>query len=239
MEHGESRRQLLKMTAAGVAAMAAAPTRMLAQSAASKLVEFPKPGTPAEAMQLLLAGNDRYLQEKFAECSIDVANLRHDSEVEQHPYAAVLCCADSRMPAELVFDGSLGHLFVVRVAGNIATPDTIASLEYAVAVLGVKAILVVGHTNCGAVTAAKHGGTEPGAIAALFQYIYPATIGTTDVSGAIVKNAQVQAEILRGSSSVIAERLKDGRLNVESAVYDVGTGKVKMLERLKLGTTAD
>jgi carbonic anhydrase len=138
------------------------------------------------------------------------------------------------MPAELVFDGSLGHLFVVRVAGNIATPDTIASLEYAVAVLNVKTILVVGHTNCGAVTAAKHGATEPGAIAALFQYIYPATLGTTDVAGAIVKNAQVQAEIVRGSSTVIAERVKGGQLSVEQALYNVGTGKVTMLERLKL-----
>jgi carbonic anhydrase len=226
------------MSVASAVAMAAGPAKMLAQSAAAKLPEFPRPGTPAEAMQLLLQGNERYLQDKFSECSTNIPTLRHDSEAEQHPYAAILCCADSRMPAELVFDGSLGHLFVVRVAGNIATPDTIASLEYAVAVLSVKAILVVGHTNCGAVTAAKHGGTEPGAIAALFQYIYPATIGTADVAAAIVRNAQMQAEILRGSSSVIAERLKDGRLSLESAVYNVGTGKVQLLERLKLGTTA-
>jgi carbonic anhydrase len=218
------------MTAAGVTAMAAAPARMLAQSAAP---EFPKPDSPAQAMRLLLDGNERYLQQKFAECSMNMATLRHDSEEHQHPYAAILCCADSRMPAELVFDGSLGHLFVVRVAGNIATPDTIASLEYAVAVLDVKSILVVGHTNCGAVTAAKHGGTEPGAIEALFQYIYPATLGTADAASAIVKNAQVQGEILRGASTVIAERLKDGRLSVESALYNVGTGRVTMLERLK------
>lgn len=234
MEFRASRRELLKMATAGVVTIAAAPAAMLAQSAASKLPEFPKPDTPADAMQLLLQGNERYLQQKFSECSIDIPALRHDSEEHQQPYAAVLCCADSRVPAELVFDGSLGHLFVVRVAGNIATPDTIASLEYAVAVLGVKAILVVGHTNCGAVTAAKHGGAEPGAIAALFQYIYPATLGTADVAAAIEKNSQVQAEILRGSSSVIAERLKDGRLTVESALYNVGTGKVKMLDRLKL-----
>jgi len=231
MEHEASRRQVLKMTAASVVAMAATPATMLAQTAAA---EFPKPGTPAEAMQLLQDGNARYLDQKFAECSTSVETLRHDSEKEQHPYAAILCCADSRMPAELVFDGSLGHLFVVRVAGNIATPDTIASLEYAVAVLGVKAILVVGHTSCGAVTATKHGGAEPGAIAALYQYIYPATLGTADVAAAIEKNAKVQAEILRGSSTVIGERMKAGNLTVESAVYDVGTGKVTMLDRLKL-----
>jgi len=234
MEHHASRRQLLKMTVASLAAMTATPAKMLAQSAVSELPEFPNPKTPAEAMQLLLAGNDRYLQQRYTECSTSIAMLRHDSEAEQHPYAAVLCCADSRMPVELVFDGSLGHLFVVRVAGNIATPDTIASLEYAVAVLGVKAILVVGHTNCGAVTAAKHGGNEPGTIAGLFQYIYPATLGTSGPAEAIEKNAKVQAEILRGSSPLIAEQIKEGRLSVEPALYNVGTGKVTTLERLKL-----
>lgn len=235
METCASRRQLLKIAAvkitAGIAAMATAPMKILAQTAAP---EFPKPDTPGQAIRLLLEGNERYLQQRFTECSINLATLRHDSEEHQQPYAAILACADSRMPAELVFDGSLGHLFVVRVAGNIATPDTIASLEYAVAVLNVKYILVVGHTNCGAVTAAKHGGAEPGAIAALFQYIYPATVGTIDAASAIVKNAQVQAEILRGASTVIAERIKDGRLAVESALYNVGTGKVTMLQRLKL-----
>ena len=232
MEHRASRRQLLKMTAAGVAAMAATPMNVLAQTAAAP--EFPKPDTPEQAMQLLLQGNEHYLKGQLTECTANFAALRHDSEEEQKPFAAILCCADSRVPAEILFDRSIGHLFVVRVAGNIATPDTIASVEYAVAVLGVKAVLVVGHTRCGAVTAAKHGGAEPGMIGGLFQYIYPATLGTADVPAAIVKNAQVQAEILRGSSAVIAERIKDGRLAVESAMYDVGTGKVTMLERLKL-----
>ena len=226
-----SRRQLLKMTVGGVAALATTPVSVLAQAAEP---EFPKPDKPAQAIQLLLQGNERYLKGQLTECTANFAALRHDSEEEQKPFAAILCCADSRVPAEILFDRSIGHLFVVRVAGNIATPDTIASLEYAVAVLGVKAILVVGHTRCGAVTAAKHGGAEPGMIGGLFQYIYPATLGTADVPAAIVKNAQVQAEILRGSSAVLAERTKDGQLVVESALYDVGTGKVTMLERLKL-----
>ena len=183
MEHrawqpGTSRRQLLKMTAAGVVAMGATPAKMLAQTAAP---EFPKPDTPEQAIQLLLQGNEHYLKGQLTECSANFAMLRHDSEEEQKPFAAILCCADSRVPVEILFDRSIGHLFVVRVAGNISTPDTIASLEYAVAVLGVKAVLVVGHTRCGAVTAAKHGGTEPGTIAGLFQYIYPATLGMADV----------------------------------------------------------
>lgn len=231
MESLASRRQLLKMTAAGVAVMAATPAKVLAQSAAQ---EFPNPKTPEEAIQLLLQGNEHYLKGQLTECSTNFATLRHDSEEEQKPFAAILCCADSRVPVEILFDRSIGHLFVVRVAGNIATPDTIASLEYAVAVLGVKAILVVGHTKCGAVTATKHGGTEPGMIEGLYQYIYPATLGTADVPAAIEKNAQVQTQILRGSSTVMAERIKDGRLTVLPALYDVGTGKVTLLELLKL-----
>lgn len=230
MELETSRRQILKMTVAGIAAMAATPGEMLAQNAAP---DFPKPDTPEQAFKLLLDGNERYLNNKSGECVINLAELRHATEQSQKPFAAILTCADSRVPVEIIFDQSIGQLFVVRVAGNISTPDTIASLEYGAAVLGVKAILVVGHTNCGAVTAAKHGGTEPGEIAALFQYIYPATLGTADVQAAIAKNAQVQAEILRGASAVIAERIKDGRLGVESAVYDLGTGKVSMLERFK------
>ncbi len=79
----------------------------------------------------------------------------------------MLSCADSRVPVELVFDQSIGHIFVVRVAGNIATPDTIGSLEYGAAVLGVKALLVLGHTNCGAVKATIAGKAVPGQISTL------------------------------------------------------------------------
>jgi carbonic anhydrase len=219
-----SRRQLLKMTAAGVAAMAAQPSRMLAQAAP----QFLKPETPEQAMRLLREGNERYLKQTLTACSIDLAILRADTEEHQEPFAAVLCCADSRVPAEIVFDQSIGHLFVVRVAGNIATPDTIGSLEYAAAVLGVKTILVLGHSNCGAVKAAKAGGAVPGQISTLFQYIYPATIGAADLPMAVEKNAQLQAATLRGASPVIAEMVKDGKLSVGAAVYDLGTGKVTM-----------
>jgi carbonic anhydrase len=97
----------------------------------------------------------------------DLDILKAHSEEHQEPFAAVLSCADSRVPVELVFDQSIGHLFVVRVAGNVATPDTIASLEYGAAVLGTKAILVLGHTNCGAVKATMAGKAVPGQISTL------------------------------------------------------------------------
>ncbi|HEY4011164.1 MAG TPA: carbonic anhydrase [Acidobacteriaceae bacterium] len=226
MEHRASRRELLRITAAGVAAMAATPARMLAQNAAP---EFSKPETPEQAMQLLRDGNQRYLQQRLSACSTNLAALREHSEGHQDPFAAILGCADSRVPVEIVFDQSLGRLFVVRVAGNIAAPDTIGSLEYAAAELNIKTILVLGHSKCGAVTAAKAGGAVPGQISTLFQYIYPATVGAADLDAAIAKNAQIQAATLRGASPVIAEMVKQGKLSVQAAVYDVGSGKVTTL----------
>ena len=226
MRFRASRRELLKLTAAGVAAMAATPERMFAQSGGP---DFPKPETPDAAMRLLHEGNERYLRQNLTACSTDLAILRAHTEPHQEPFAAILCCADSRMPAEIVFDQSIGHLFVVRVAGNIAAPDTIGSLEYAAAVLGIKTILVLGHSNCGAVKAAKAGDAVPGQISTLFQYIYPASVGAADLGAAVAKNAQMQAATLKGASPVIGEMVKSGKLSVESAVYDLGTGKVTMV----------
>ena len=124
----------------------------------------------------------------------DLDILKAHSEEHQEPFAAVLSCADSRVPVELVFDQSIGHLFVVRVAGNVATPDTIASLEYSAAVLGVKAILALGHTNCGAVKATMAGKAVPGQISTLYQYIHPAIAGAKgDLTTASRQNATLQA----------------------------------------------
>ena len=226
METCASRRQLLQMTAAGVAAMAARPVSMLAQSVAP---EFPKPGTPEEAMRLLHEGNERYLKQRLNACGINLANLRAHTESVQEPFAAILGCADSRVPTEIVFDQSIGQLFVVRVAGNIAAPGTIGSLEYAAVVLGIKTILVLGHSSCGAVKAAKAGSAVPGQISTLFQYIYPATVGAADLPAAIAKNAGIQAATLRGASPVISEMVKGGKLSVGAAVYDLGTGRVTMV----------
>src|SRR5919107_6204698 len=97
-----------------------------------------------------------------------LTTLRQHTADKQEPFAAVLACADSRVPVELVFDQTIGHLFVTRLAGNIVTPEIIASLEYGVAGLGVRALLVLGHTNCGAVKAAMKAETVPGQISALY-----------------------------------------------------------------------
>ena len=155
--------------------------------------------------------------------------LKENTVVKQEPFAAVLACADSRVPIELAFDQTIGHIFVTRVAGNIVTPEIIASLEYAVAVLGVKVLLVLGHTGCGAVKAAMKADTVPGQISALYQYLQSAVEHSGgDFGKAISNNAKFQAYVLRTSSTVVRDALKAAKVRVESGVYDLATGKVKL-----------
>jgi len=133
------------------------------------------------------------------------------------------------VPVELVFDQTIGHIFVTRVAGNIVTPEIIASLEYGVAVLGVKALLVLGHSSCGAVKAAMKADTVPGQISALYPHIRQAVEQSGgNFDKAIEANAKIQAELLRTSSTVIREAVKAGKLKVEAGVYDLASGKVAL-----------
>jgi carbonic anhydrase len=142
-----------------------------------------------------------------------------------------LSCADSRVPVELIFDQSLGHVFVTRVAGNIATSTVIASLEYGAAVLGTKAIMVLGHANCGAVKASIEAKAVPGQISALYRYIRPAVDQAgSDLEAAIKANARIQASLLRQSSPVLAEGIKQKRLKIVAAYYDLASGKVSLLD---------
>src|SRR5262252_6653139 len=123
--------------------------------------------TPDEAFRSLMSGNDRFAANRFTSVEHDLQILRNHTVDRQEPFAGFLSCADSRVPVELIFDQTIGQIFVTRVAGNLVTPEIIASLEYAVAVLGVEVILVLGHTNCGAVKAALTAGAVPGQISAL------------------------------------------------------------------------
>jgi carbonic anhydrase len=175
-------------------------------------------------------GNHRFVAQNLVSFREDLDILKAHSEEHQEPFAAVLSCADSRVPVELVFDQSIGHLFVVRVAGNVATPDTIASIEYGAAVLGVKAILVLGHTNCGAVKATIAGKAVPGQISTLYQFIHPALAGAKgDLSTATRQNAMLQASVLADTSPVLADLVKQKKLAIRAAIYDVGSGKVTMI----------
>jgi carbonic anhydrase len=134
------------------------------------------------------------------------------------------------VPVELALDQSIGHIFVARVAGNVATSDVIATLEYGVAVLGAKAILVLGHSNCGAVTAAIDGKPVPGQISALYAPLRPAVDAAGgDLDAAIRANAKIQAKLLATASPVMAGFIKDGKLKIAAGHYDLGSGKVSLL----------
>lgn len=187
------------------------------------------PMTPEAAVRELLAGNERFRSGTLSSFSHDLAILKAGTVEKQEPFAAVLSCADSRVPVELIFDQSIGHLFVTRVAGNMVTPEIIGSLEYGVAVLGVKAILVLGHAKCGAVSAAMKGQEVPGQISVLYQHMMPAIRKIYDVAAAVNANAQFQARLLAESSTVIAKAVKDGGVKVVAGYYDLGSGRVMLL----------
>jgi carbonic anhydrase len=191
---------------------------------------FKMPGSPTEAMTLLTQGNDRFQTKHLMSLQEDLQILRAKTTEVQKPFAAILSCADSRVPVELIFDQTIGHLFVVRVAGNLATPETIASLEYGAAVLGVKVMLVVGHRNCGAVKATISAKAVPGQISSLYQYIHPALkAGEVDANLASRENSKYQANLLHASSPLLASLIKEGKMSLHAAYYDVETGKVEIL----------
>jgi carbonic anhydrase len=226
-EQDKGRRDFLKLAAFGVAGLTAPYARGMYQTQRDAVQ---RPESPEKALDLLVEGNKRFVAQNLLSFKEDLDILKAHTEEHQEPFAAVLSCADSRVPVELVFDQSIGHVFVVRVAGNIATPDTIASLEYGAAVLGTKAILVLGHTNCGAVKATLAGKAVPGQISTLYQYIHPATSGANgDAATATRQNATLQASVLRDTSPVLAELVKQKKLAIRAAVYDIGNGKVTML----------
>ncbi|HKR29888.1 MAG TPA: carbonic anhydrase [Terriglobales bacterium] len=176
-----------------------------------------------------MAGNQRFAGNHLTSIEENLNVLREHTQDKQEPFAAVLSCADSRVPVELVFDQTIGRVFVTRVAGNCVTPEIIGSLEYGVAVLGVKTMLVMGHSNCGAVKAAMKVETVPGQISTLYPHLREAVEQSGgSLDKAIAINARIQAKLLRSSSTVIRDAVKSGKLKVEAGVYDLATGKVAL-----------
>ena len=199
----------------------ATPRSLLAQSNLS----------PDAAVEELMAGNRRFAANRPTALEQDLVIIRQNTEEKQEPFAAVLSCADSRVPVELVFDQSIGHVFVTRVAGNVATSEIIASLEYGAAVLGTKAILVLGHGSCGAVKATIEGKGVPGQISALYPHIRPAVDEAgSNLEAATKANAKIQAALLRQASTVISGLVKESKLKVVAGYYDIASGSVTLLE---------
>ena len=186
--------------------------------------------TPDEALKALLDGNERYIAGRFKSFDEDKQILRDHTVDKQEPFAAVLSCVDSRVPIEIIFDQSIGHIFVSRVAGNVVTPEIIGSLEFGAAVLGTKVILVLGHANCGAVKAAIQGKAVPGQISSLFPHLQPAVDQAgSDLAATTKANATIQATLLSKASPVLAPMVKEGKLKIVGGYYDLGTGRVTLV----------
>ncbi|HEY9702710.1 MAG TPA: carbonic anhydrase [Allocoleopsis sp.] len=188
--------------------------------------------TPDQAIKQLMAGNDRFIKQKRKYPHQTIARLKEVAK-GQNPYAAILGCADSRVPLEIVFDQGLGDLFVVRVAGNIVTPEETGSLEFGTLVLGAKVIMVLAHSECGAVKSTIQGGSVPGQIGSLLEAIKPAVDKTEGKKGdrlinATKQNVLEQIEKLK-ASPVISQLITDGKLKVIGGYYDLKTGKVSMV----------
>jgi carbonic anhydrase len=187
--------------------------------------------TPDAAFAELLEGNKRFAGGRMIAFDADLKILKQKTAERQEPFAAVLSCADSRVPVEIIFDQSIGHIFVTRVAGNVVTPEIIASLEYGAAILGTTAVLVMGHSNCGAAKAAMEGKPAPGQISALYPHFQPALERAgSDLDAAIKLNAKIQSELLRKSSTVISGLVKENKLKVAAAYYDIAGGGVTLLD---------
>ncbi|WP_414518577.1 carbonic anhydrase [Nostoc sp. PCC 9305] len=189
--------------------------------------------SPNEAIKRLLDGNQRFIHQKRQYPDQSLERLRLVAKA-QYPFAAILGCADSRVPAEIVFDRGLGDLFVVRVAGNVVSDTVIGSLEYSTAVLGSQLIMVLGHRRCGAVAEAIKNEPLPGRIGLIIEGIKPSVerikFRTGDhMQDAVIANIQYQTEKLQESSTILAKLIGEGKLKIVGACYDIDTGKVNII----------
>jgi carbonic anhydrase len=226
--HRLSRRALF---GGGIAALAFARSALAASDA-------PVPGVPGDvALQRLMAGNARYVANHPTQR--DYSAGRAERVNAQHPIAAVLSCADSRVAPEFTFDEGPGQLFVIRVAGNILDDDGTASLEYAVRYLGVRLAIVLGHRNCGAIDAAikvvKDGAAFPGHLPGLIDAIKPAvqaamaTKPADLAAAATAENVRQTMHRIATATPILSDAAASGQLKVAGGVYDLVNGKVNLV----------
>lgn len=191
--------------------------------------------TADEALALLRAGNERFVRQTMQHPGQTMLRL-HELEDAQHPFAVIVGCSDSRVPPEIVFDEGLGDLFVIREAGHVADAATLASVEYAVAHLGVRLVVVLGHDTCGAVNAAvgvlTADAVPEGHIVSLVDAIRPAVERAGEardglVERAVAANVDLVVEQLRKSHPILSQRVARGEVRVEGAVYDLHSGRVE------------
>ena len=183
------------------------------------------------ALERLKVGNTNFINDDLNNEFQD--SSRRNALIDgQNPFAVVLTCSDSRVVPELIFDTGIGELFVIRVAGNITNTSSIASIEYAVAHLEVKLLVVLGHQNCGAVTAALAGDDNGKNIEHLFSFIKPAITASNnnDIDNVSHIHAKLTAEKLIADSSIITKAVDDSALKIIPAYYNLAPGLVAFFE---------
>ncbi|MEO6836010.1 MAG: carbonic anhydrase [Candidatus Tumulicola sp.] len=235
--HEIGRARFLGAAGLGLAAVAVTAGGSTGEAlAAGGAAPTPAANTPGQALELLKAGNVRFIEGKGFCGSLNARRLELTSG--QSPFAVVLGCSDSRAPAETIFDQIPGHLFIVRVAGNFVTRDGLGSIEYGVAALHTPLIVVLGHSSCGAVDATikyvKNGTTQPGHIMDLVRAIEPAVKSTQGEPGnwldnAIARNVRDNVAALTARSTIVADAVKSKSAGIVGGVYDLRSGKVTFL----------
>jgi carbonic anhydrase len=187
------------------------------------------------ALQWLKEGNQRFVSGKTAKPHQDFNRLKEVAQ-KQNPFATILGCSDSRVPNEIIFDQGLGDLFIVRTAGQVSTYASWGSIEFAEELLGTKLIVVLGHTQCGAVSAAVKVPEVPGHIVTLINAIKPAVEKAKEknpqhvLEESIRENVRMQVQQLKSLEPVLAKRVREGDLKIVGAVYDLNTGVVEFFE---------
>jgi len=190
--------------------------------------------TPNDAHNILVEGNKRFAQNVKAQRNLQEQVF--ETSKGQYPFATVLSCIDSRVPAELVFDQGIGDIFSVRVAGNIVNEDILGSMEYACKVAGAKIVVVLGHSKCGAVTAACDD-VKLGNISALLSKIRPAVEQVSFENKATEEviekvcylNVEHSIRKIRAESSILSDMERQGEIEIVGAVYDVTTGLIHFI----------
>lgn len=200
-------------------------------------VTAPNAISPDEALKRLVEGNARYVAN--APANKDFSAGRAARTTAQYPFAGLVSCADSRVAPELAFDQGPGELFVVRVAGNFVNDDGLASLEYGVKFLGMPLIMVLGHTNCGAVAATikvvKDNISLPGHLDDLVSSIKPAVEialkqkPDDPLNAAIIENVRYNVAGLKGATPIISEAVASGKVKVVGGLYDLATGAITLV----------
>ncbi len=188
--------------------------------------------TPDDALAELKNGNQRFVDGKLT--NTDYMEQIERTKSDQHPHSLILSCLDSRIPPEIIFDQGIGNIFVARVAGNVEDPNILGSMEFATKVKGTKLIVVMGHNHCGAIKGAVDD-AELGNLTQLVNQIKPAITGDTSNVALLLdetakNNVKITIEHIFNDSSVIRELVKEGKVKIVGAFYDITSGKVSFIE---------